>query len=164
MFSSVTDLLKSKIQKKHSRNLFNCSVIHDHPRQRFHENKHNAPRYLGTSCSQSDDRRTGKWRENEHISRTPCLANLTSVGPATYVHWQRGIARIFSSHAAAAAELHPSIDISCLSGHSLWAHAGTDRRTDTVSLHRPCSATRPVPAIYRVGQKSVATDSWPYFC
>ena len=43
MFSSVTDMLKSKIQKKHSQNLVNRSVIHDHPRQRFHENQHNAP-------------------------------------------------------------------------------------------------------------------------
>ena len=44
------------------------------------------------------------------------------------------------SLAACTLLLQQSIDISCRPVHAAAKHAGTDRRTDTVLLHRPCWA------------------------
>jgi len=68
----------------------------------------------------------------------------SSLFSATSVHWQHDTAYIHLLHATAAAVNH-----SCLRAHSskpaaagllLWAHTGTDSRTDTVPFHRPCCA------------------------
>ena len=56
---------------------------------------------------------------------------------ATYVRWQRGTARICLP------PLQQAIDIFYPPAHSsnlVRAHAGLDRRTDTVPFHRPCCA------------------------
>jgi len=67
---------------------------------------------------------------------------ITSLCSAAYRHWQSGIARIRTPLLLSAG--HAAIDRYFLSasnpaavGLLLWAHAGTDRRTDTVPLHRP---------------------------
>ena len=57
------------------------------------------------------------------------------------IHWQRAAAttRCRPPHAALLCAVQQSIDISCWPGHCA-AKFGAYRRTDTVPLHRPCSA------------------------
>jgi len=74
-----------------------------------------------------------------HTQKSRKCSNIYKTSPrsATYVCWQRGTARIRPPL------LQQSIDISwkpAAAGLLLRAHAGTDRRTDTVPFHRPCSA------------------------
>ena len=61
------------------------------------------------------------------------IPDFTSVCSATYVRWQRGTARIRPPL------LHQSIDISGTPGpqQQTYAHAGADRRKDTVPFHKP---------------------------
>ena len=67
---------------------------------------------------------------------------ITSLCSAAYRHWQSGIARIrtpllLSAGRAAIDRYFLSASSPAAVGLLLWAHAGTDRRTDTVPLHRP---------------------------
>ena len=85
------------------------------------------------------------------------MQKITSLCSATYVRWQRGTARIRPPHATAAAIdrylLPPGPQQQTRRTLLQWEN-GTDRRTDTVPIHRPCSTYYTGIANKRVGYRT----------
>jgi len=119
------------------------------------------------------DRETDKWWSisasvSEVISYNHVVIDLTSVLShlCTLTTWH-------CPHSLAACRSYNSRSISptrrahssksAAAGLLLWAHAGTDRRTDTVPLHRPCCSYHAVSANnqgWYCSKSVVACDQW----
>jgi len=119
------------------------------------------------------DRETDKWWSisvsvSEVISYNHVVIDLTSVlshlCTLTTWHCPHSLAACRSYNSRSISPTRRAHSSKCAAaGLLLWAHAGTDRRTDTVPLHRPCCSYHAVSANnqgWYCCKSVVACDQW----